>query len=1057
MKKYFATLQNQILGAIIGVAVGVLVLLYILMRLILLNSFVQLENRTLSRDVQRALNEIADTLAGVGAFAADYARWDDTYAFMADHNPDYIETNYVEPTYAENRLDAILLLHPDSALAYGQAFDRAAEQFIPLPDALQHFTPEHPLMAFPPAGDGVTGLLMLPDSPMFVASRPILTSHGEGPQRGVLIMGRRFDAAEIARLSETIALTVAVVSLDAADLPPELRAARDTLLAQEDDIWVHTLDERTIGGYALLSDVYERPVLLLYIHAPRDIYTQGKTTLAYLSAPILLAGLLLGFVIHQLLAGIVLRPLHALGAQVNQIGSRVATGDFSQRLAVSGQNELSRLAQDANVMLDNLQQYQEALLAQKQHFADLVAVARATVERPTLDSTLKNALEASRTFTRAEHGSLFLVDEVGTVTYSLLTRGDTTAAQRQALASRVMQFGLAGWVSQHREPALILDTQRDPRWINLPDASYVARSALALPILSGARKIGVLTLTHPEPGYFSQDDLELIQAAADQMALAIRNAQIYDDQRRLAERQTTLYAVLNTLSERLDPASVLNIAVEAIVRWTDWDSVAVFLHDPVAATLTVQATAGDRQIPLGWWIPTSVGIVGRTLRTGQTQYVADVQNDQDYVAYYDVTGCELSVPLRSGERVLGVLNIEQGRALAFRPDDIVLAESLADTIVLALTNAELFQTVSDQRGRLQALIESSQDGIVLIGANLKVLVINAAAVTYLALPGAPSDWVDQTMMDFLNALRRPAREAARTLLGELRRSDVMEGASGGEFTVAERTLHWLNLPVASEAGALGRLVVMRDITEERLLARMREDLTHTMVHDLRNPLTGIFSALKLLQSRASTTFSADMQKMLEIALNSAQRMLQLVNAILDISRLESGQMPLERMRIALPALIEEVVHLQTPLAAGNNVYLEAAVPPSLPDVLADKALIERVCQNLIGNAIKFTPEGGKIRIAAWTDVTRPAKVCVAISDTGPGISPEIRDHLFEKFTTGKHRGRGTGLGLAFCKMALAAHSEDIWVESTGKQGTTFTFTLPIVEEPASEETGGGNS
>jgi GAF domain-containing protein len=135
--------------------------------------------------------------------------------------------------------------------------------------------------------------------------------------------------------------------------------------------------------------------------------------------------------------------------------------------------------------------------------------------------------------------------------------------------------------------------------------------------------------------------------------------------------------------------------------------------------------------------------------------------------------------LRSGERVLGVLNIEQGRALAFRPDDIVLAESLADTIVLALTNAELFQTVSDQRGRLQALIESSQDGIVLIGANLKVLVINAAAVTYLALPGAPSDWVDQTMMDFLNALRRPAREAARTLLGELRRSDVMEGSSGG--------------------------------------------------------------------------------------------------------------------------------------------------------------------------------------------------------------------------------------------------------------------------------------
>lgn len=1046
MKKYFATLQSQILATIVGVAIGVLVLLSIPMRLILLNSFIQLERQAVTRDVQRVLNAISGTLEGVGVFAADYARWDDSYNFMQDHNPAYLEVNYVATTYIENRLDAILLVHPDGTLAYGQAFDQAAEEFIPLPEALQHLAPDHPLVAFPTDAGETTGLLRLPDSPMFIASRPILTSDGEGPQRGVLIMGRRFDEDEIARLSETTALSVMVAPLESADLPPELRAARDTLLAGVEPMVIQTLDRQTIAGYTLLYDIYGEPALLLYIHAPRAIYAQGQTTFAYLAVAIFLASLILGVTTHWLLAGIVLRPLNALSAQVTQIGSQGATGDFTRRITVQRQNELSHLARDINTMLDKLQQSQEALLTQKQHFAALVTVARATGERPALDSTLQNALEVARALIGAERGSLFLLDEVGAVTYSLLAREKATPAQQQALVGTVMQAGLAGWVSRHREPALVADTARDSRWVDLPGAPYIARSALALPILSGTYKIGILTLTHPEAGHFDQNDLELIQAAADQMALAIRNAQIYDDQRRLAERQTTLYAVLNTLSERLGQASVLDVAVESVILWTGWDSVAIFLHDAAADSLVVRAAAGERPLPLEWWLPTSVGIVGRAFREGETQYTRDVKHDPDYVAYDAATGCELNVPLRRGEQVLGVLNIAQNRPLAFRADDIVLAESLADTVVLAITNAQLFQTVSDQRGRLQALIESSQDGIFLIGANFRVLVINAAAVTYLALPGGTQDWVDQPMLAFLNALRYAAPAAARTLLHELRRPNVAASSGSGEVTVAERALHWLNLPVSSGDTPVGQLIVLRDITEERLLARMRDDLTHTMVHDLRNPLTGIFSALKLLRSRASENFSADMQKMLEIALNSAQRMLQLVNAILDISRLESGQMPLDRTRIVLPALIDEIVRLQMPLASGANVGLEATISPALPEVRADKALIERVCQNLIGNAIKFTPEGGAVRITAWPDAAHPAKVCVAISDTGPGIAPEIREHLFEKFTTGKQQGRGTGLGLAFCKMALVAHGEDIWVESTGKQGTTIVFTLPVAEE-----------
>ncbi len=159
------------------------------------------------------------------------------------------------------------------------------------------------------------------------------------------------------------------------------------------------------------------------------------------------------------------------------------------------------------------------LRAQKQLFENLVAIARATTERPTLEATLQNALNVAAEMTEAELGSLFLLNEEGEVLQSIVARGRAEPKGKRELVNRVMTSGLAGWVVRNRRSVLIHDTAKDDRWNERPGNKFKARSSLSVPILIGDLVIGVMTLTHPDPERFTEDHLNLIQAAGDQMAL----------------------------------------------------------------------------------------------------------------------------------------------------------------------------------------------------------------------------------------------------------------------------------------------------------------------------------------------------------------------------------------------------------------------------------------------------------------------------------------------------------------------------------------------------------
>jgi signal transduction histidine kinase len=229
---------------------------------------------------------------------------------------------------------------------------------------------------------------------------------------------------------------------------------------------------------------------------------------------------------------------------------------------------------------------------------------------------------------------------------------------------------------------------------------------------------------------------------------------------------------------------------------------------------------------------------------------------------------------------------------------------------------------------------------------------------------------------------------------------------------------------------------------------MRDSMTAMLVHDLRTPLTAMLVPLDVLQS-AQTGSLNDLQKeMLAICTRSGKQLLSLVNDLLDVSKMESGTMQLQLEPAQVATIVEEALAQVAPQAANRKQNLEHDLTSDLPELLADDDLLVRVLVNLIGNAVKFTPSGGSIRVSAETaSAADGAAVRFIVQDTGEGIAPEDRERIFEKFAQVQgrpvNRRQSTGLGLTFCRLAVEAHGGRIWVESAPEKGSIFQFTIPL--------------
>ena len=368
-------------------------------------------------------------------------------------------------------------------------------------------------------------------------------------------------------------------------------------------------------------------------------------------------------------------------------------------------------------------------------------------------------------------------------------------------------------------------------------------------------------------------------------------------------------------------------------------------------------------------------------------------------------------------------------------------------MALANANAEihrLYGVAAEQGARLAAILASSRDGIVMVSLDRRILFLNEAAQRLMALKGSTADWIGRHWREAVAGLAAPA--AVQLSAAEERR--VVQGdeaSSEGEITLGERTIAWANLPVRAEGLVEGRLIVLREVTSERQLALLREEVGHMMVHDLRSPLTALSGSLRLLKSDAA--LDEDGSALAGAAESSAAKMLTLVNGLLDLYKLESGLPDLRRSPVSLRDLVRaQLEGLQTNARAAG-VVLDEQVPEDLV-IDVDAELIGRVIQNLVANAISYARAGSAVRIEGGADGDG---VRLAVTDRGTGVAAAIQPRLFQKFASTRKGGGGTGLGLAFCRLAIEAHGGRIWYEPAEPTGSTFQFVIanPVAVGPRS--------
>jgi PAS domain S-box-containing protein len=594
------------------------------------------------------------------------------------------------------------------------------------------------------------------------------------------------------------------------------------------------------------------------------------------------------------------------------------------------------------------------------------------------------------------------------------------------------------------------------------------RSLLIIPLVAQDQVIGALAFaTIDQVRQFDEKEVYVARLMASQLAAAITSFRMIEEAARREAELATLNDIAAAVTSSLDPREIYHLVMEKINQFFHVGAGSLLMLDEETGELVFVMTLEEGQEKLvGLRVPPGLGIVGDVARTQQYAIVHDPEQDARFYRQvsegigYNVQSI-LCVPIVVKGRTIGVIELLNKRTGHFTEEEAIRLTRMAATIGIALENAHLFQQVSTVRDRFEAIVNSTSDGILMADMRGVVVTGNPAAARIFhrsreALIGCRLAELIEELMNKALVVEEPPwlNEGAPHRVIEM---ELSEGAV--------RYLRHTILPVRDTAGMqIGSLALFEDIAKERELARLRDDYTGMLIHDLRVPLTAIMNGIMMVQRGLGGSISPQQQELLSIAYQGSETMLAMVNTLLDISKLEQGRMTLNYEQLSPYDLVEDAVERLQVAAQQRQITLARDLPAGLPQIEVDRDKIVRVLQNLIDNAVKFSPDRGAVTIGARylslpTDATGGEHPALSftipallagewlvywVRDEGPGIPPQYHARIFEKFgQVQQQKSRGTGLGLTFCKLAVEAHHGQIWLQSREGLGSTFAFALPV--------------
>ncbi|NOQ47172.1 MAG: hypothetical protein GQ559_10970 [Desulfobulbaceae bacterium] len=382
------SIRNKILGAICGITLCLILIFYAATSFVIQKNFDQLERDMVVDSLERVHATLRDQIQALDTLAHDWASWDDTYIFVNDRNEDFIASNIVEGTFTSSaNIDLLLIFNTDEDLVHGVLFNKQEHQ-METPDStlLSSLTEHDQLLNHTSPYVGKSGIVQLGDRYLVIAARPILTSNGVGPDRGILMMGRLLNMERIAALQRITRTSTNLYPVRQAIIPPDATSASQALLLSHTPHHVTVFSEKIIKGYTLLNDVSDNAVLLLAINVDRDIHQQIHKTLLFLLYSIISIGIVFGFVVFHLIDFLVLGRLLALTDDVVQIEKNTTHG--SRVRESSPRDELGKLSKSINQMMDAIESFEKYKIKSEKLEALATFAAGATHEFATPLSTI---------------------------------------------------------------------------------------------------------------------------------------------------------------------------------------------------------------------------------------------------------------------------------------------------------------------------------------------------------------------------------------------------------------------------------------------------------------------------------------------------------------------------------------------------------------------------------------------------------------------------------------------------------------------------------------------
>ena len=632
--------------------------------------------------------------------------------------------------------------------------------------------------------------------------------------------------------------------------------------------------------------------------------------------------------------------------------------------------------------------------------------------------------------------------------------------------------GITDWVIRERVPGMLANILADRNRDLKLSAGLGARAITCLPMKSKEQIIGAIAIINKKGGAFSAADWVLLNSAAGIVAVAVENARLLASVQQQVQDLILLNEVGQALTSTLDLEQILNRTTRMVQESLRAEAASLWLLDPKNRALLLTASSGPgAQLVTGFRLPMDSGIAGYVARTGEPYFSADVSNDDRFferVAQMSgyPPGSILCVPVRVKGQIIGVLQALHRNTRWFDQNGLRLLYSVASSVGIAIENARLFSEVQafnhqleqmvaertrqliEEKERTEAILTSMADGLLVLDARGRILTANTVA---------------EGLLDFRLSEAQGQPIGARRLsdplwrcVSDMNGSDDLSASADVDVPDAAQlggllSIHARAARVRDQAGqVIGTVIVLRDITAIKEVERMKARFMAGVTHELKTPLAVIQLHAKNLQAYHARLPEHKRDELLSAIQNQVGLLGQLVERILDLSRLDAGETGDERQAVNLVDVIDQVLTDLAPLAAAKQIELRwTRGSKTGATIVADLSQMERMIRNLVDNAVKYTPTGGCVTLQC--DSGGADGVEIRVTDTGIGIPPEHQARVFDRFyrVDPSHTIPGTGLGLSIVKEIANIYGGDVHLESEPGAGSTFIVTLPgCVPTPA---------